>query len=138
MFYDESTYPTPHKFDPGRFLKDGKLDPSIKDPEDTAFGSGRRCKFDHHRPQFNSHRTEILHFLFFDRICPGRHLALRTLFFNIACILTLFNIEAPLDEKLEAEFTEESMRCVTTSWPLRHCGLAVFRAIMSVVADSAV
>ena len=32
---------------------------------------------------------------------------MRLLFLNIACILTVFDIEAPVDEKLEASFNEE-------------------------------
>jgi len=40
--YDETVYPEPHKYDPERFLKDGKLDRSVKDPEDRIFGTGRR------------------------------------------------------------------------------------------------
>lgn len=40
--YDENVYPAPHTYDPERFLKDGKLDPSVKDPEDRIFGTGRR------------------------------------------------------------------------------------------------
>ena len=43
--YDESVYPDPHTYDPTRFLnKDGKIDPSVKDPEARVFGSGRRCE----------------------------------------------------------------------------------------------
>ena len=40
--YDEAVYPEPHKYDPERFLKDGRLDSSVKDPEDRVFGTGRR------------------------------------------------------------------------------------------------
>lgn len=32
---------------------------------------------------------------------------MRTVFLQIACILTVFDIEAPVDEKLEAEFNQE-------------------------------
>lgn len=32
---------------------------------------------------------------------------MRTIFLNIASILTIFDIEAPADEKLEAKFNEE-------------------------------
>jgi len=82
IFHDESIYPSPRTYDPERYLKDGKLDPHVKDPEERVFGSGRR-------------------------ICPGRHFAIRTIFLNIACILTLFDIEAPIGEKLEAKFNKE-------------------------------
>jgi len=84
MFRDESVYPEPEKFDPERFLKDGKLNPSIRDPEERVFGAGRR-------------------------ICPGRFFAMRIMFLNVACILTLFDIEAPTNEKLEANFNEEHL-----------------------------
>ena len=42
MFYDESIYPMPYTYDPERYLKNGQLDPSVKDPEERVFGSGRR------------------------------------------------------------------------------------------------
>jgi len=40
--YDETVYPEPQTYDPERFLKNGRLDSSVKDPEDRVFGSGRR------------------------------------------------------------------------------------------------
>ena len=40
--YDETVYPSPSTYDPERFLKDGKLDISVSDPESRIFGSGRR------------------------------------------------------------------------------------------------
>lgn len=41
--HDEKVYPTPEMFNPDRFLdKEGKIDPSVKDPELRIFGSGRR------------------------------------------------------------------------------------------------
>lgn len=79
IFYDESIYPAPHTYDPERYLKDGELDPFVNNPEERIFGSGRR-------------------------ICPGEHFAMRTLFLNIACILALFNVEAPIGADLEAKF----------------------------------
>ena len=43
MFNDESIYSRPRTFNPERYLKDGKLDYSVKDPEEMVFGFGRRC-----------------------------------------------------------------------------------------------
>ena len=42
MLYDEDEYPDPSAFKPERFMKDGQLDPSIRDPAMMAFGFGRR------------------------------------------------------------------------------------------------
>lgn len=35
-------YPEPFRFNPGRFLKVGRLNLAVKDPTTTAFGYGRR------------------------------------------------------------------------------------------------
>ena len=40
--HDPATYDHPDTFDPERFLKDGKLDPTVRDPSAFAFGYGRR------------------------------------------------------------------------------------------------
>jgi cytochrome P450 len=42
MLNDEKDYPEPHKFRPERFLKNGKLDSSVRDSMDIAFWFGRR------------------------------------------------------------------------------------------------
>ena len=43
VFRDESAYPDPHAFKPERFLKDGQINPDVRDPEETgSFGWGRR------------------------------------------------------------------------------------------------
>jgi len=49
---DESAYPDAHTFNPNRFLKDGQINPDVKDPEQVVFGYGRRY--------FRSQRTPIL------------------------------------------------------------------------------
>ena len=78
VFHDPSEYPEPHIFNPERFLKDRKLDRSVRDPEDRVFGSSRR-------------------------ICPGKHFADRALFLRVSTILATFNIEPGVNDKGEVE-----------------------------------
>ena len=42
MLNDEREYPDPHVFKHERFLKNGKLNSSVRDPMEIAFGFGRR------------------------------------------------------------------------------------------------
>jgi Cytochrome P450 len=42
ILHDDKVYKDPGKFNPDRFLKDGKLDPDIRSPEVASFGFGRR------------------------------------------------------------------------------------------------
>ena len=113
MCYNEEIYEAPNVFDPERFLKDEKLDIS-NDPEDRVFGSGRRYA---HTYASNCHCFDHRHTLTrphcsVDRSCPGKHFALGTLFLNIACILAVFDIAAPVDEKLDGKYHEGFFRCV--------------------------
>jgi len=39
---DPNLYLDPETFNPDRFLKDGKIDPLVFDPEERVFGAGRR------------------------------------------------------------------------------------------------
>jgi len=42
MLNNDADYPDPSSFKPERYLKNGQLDPNIKDPVLMAFGFGRR------------------------------------------------------------------------------------------------
>ncbi|OBZ67685.1 O-methylsterigmatocystin oxidoreductase [Grifola frondosa] len=69
---DTDVYAEPERFNPDRFIKDGRLDPNVKDPRTLIFGFGRR-------------------------ICPGRHLADASLFINVASVLHVYDIGPPLN-----------------------------------------
>ncbi|KAG5350454.1 hypothetical protein C0989_010974, partial [Termitomyces sp. Mn162] len=66
-----SIYPDPDTFNPDRFMKDGKLNPDIRDPS-MAFGFGRR-------------------------FCPGRHMAISSIWIAAASILTTFHLSKAVD-----------------------------------------
>ncbi|KAJ6565505.1 cytochrome P450 [Mycena vulgaris] len=72
ILHNENVYPDPHAFKPERFLLDGKLNPAVRNPE-AAFGFGRRQ-------------------------CPGRHLALSSIWITVASILAAFDISKAVDE----------------------------------------
>ncbi|KAI0078411.1 cytochrome P450 [Panus rudis PR-1116 ss-1] len=78
MLHDPEDYPDPFEFKPERFIKDGKIDPSVRDPSTIAFGFGRR-------------------------ICPGQHLAEATLFIIIASALHAFHIEPKEGERFDPD-----------------------------------
>ncbi|TFK50343.1 cytochrome P450 [Heliocybe sulcata] len=73
ILHDPIEYPDPEEFKPERFLKDGQLNPNVRDPSVAAFGFGRR-------------------------ICPGRFLSDRAMFCVLSSILAVFDILPPLDK----------------------------------------
>lgn len=103
MLRNEEDYPDPDAFKPERFLKDGKLNPAIREPSTMAFGFGRR--YGHAYFIFNLHSDGIF------RECPGKSMALATLWLTTASILSAFEITKALDENgkpIEAEIKYSS------------------------------
>jgi hypothetical protein len=42
MLHDQTIYPDPFTFNPDRFMKNGHLNPDVRDPGHATFGFGRR------------------------------------------------------------------------------------------------
>ncbi|TFK20130.1 cytochrome P450 [Coprinopsis marcescibilis] len=73
IMHDPEIFEDPDKFNPERYLKDGKIDPSVLDSFGGAFGFGRRT-------------------------CPGRYFSQSALQFMAASLLAVFDIRPPRDE----------------------------------------
>lgn len=71
--HDPKAYKEPFLYNPKRFLKNGEIDPTVRDPGVAAFGYGRR-------------------------ICPARFFAQNSLFILISHILTVYNIRPGLGD----------------------------------------
>ncbi|KAF9559028.1 cytochrome P450 [Agrocybe pediades] len=74
MLHDENVYPDPFAFKPERFIRHGKLDPSVRDPTKICFGAGRR-------------------------ICPGRFMAFPAVWITVVSMMAVFDIEKSVDER---------------------------------------
>ncbi|KAI0767393.1 cytochrome P450 [Fomes fomentarius] len=72
--HDSAVFEDPETFRPERYIKDGAIDSSVRDPAAFTFGFGRR-------------------------ICPGRYFAEAAMFINVAAALHVFDISPPLDER---------------------------------------
>lgn len=74
MLHDPEVYPFPMTFNPERFLTaNGKINVDVPDP-DAAFGFARRS-------------------------CPGRKLAMSSLWLTIASVLSMFEVSMYTDEE---------------------------------------
>ncbi|KAG6902124.1 hypothetical protein C0995_004070 [Termitomyces sp. Mi166 len=86
MLHDETIYPQPFDFNPDRWIKDGKLNPDVRNPMHAAFGFGRR-------------------------ICPGRFMAYSAVWITLASMIAVFDIEKARDangEVIEPSYEYES------------------------------
>ncbi|KAH9927368.1 cytochrome P450 [Amylocystis lapponica] len=74
MLRDSRKFPNPDVFMPERYLDaDGMLNPAMDEVEEAGFGFGRR-------------------------ICPGRHLAISSIWITVASVLATFTLVKPRDK----------------------------------------
>lgn len=85
IMHDPQAFKDPMEYQPERYLKDGQINPDVRDPDTAAFGFGRR-------------------------ICPGRHLSDSSLYAFASCLLAVYDIKPPVNDQgndieLKPEFT---------------------------------
>ena len=88
ILHDEKDYPNPLVFNPDRFMpEDGKeLQPNPM----AAFGFGRRCVFcTFVKPPYR----------YFFSICPGRYLAMNTIWIAIASMASTLSFSKAVDSE---------------------------------------
>ncbi|KAJ7756757.1 cytochrome P450 [Mycena maculata] len=108
ILHDPLMYPDPSKFDPNRYIVDGKLDCSNNDPSRYAFGFGRRA-------------------------CPGRLFTEDSLWLMIAQFLAVYSVLPSADGPLpEAAFTSGA---ISRPVPFKHVILPRSTAARKLLAE---
>ena len=103
LLHDPDVYVDPLTFNPERFLENGRLNHDILDPQDVAFGFGRR-------------------------ICPGRYMAYDTIWITVATILVCTEIilakdSAGKDIAVKEDYISAFVTCVPCFPVLIHVDL---------------
>ena len=88
--HDPEVFNDPMVFRPERYLKDGKLNPDVRDPDSTVFGFGRRWVDPIYSPITRS---------WFPSICPGRHLSDNSLYLIVSRLLAVYDIKPAVDDQ---------------------------------------
>ena len=96
------------KYQPERYLKDGKLNPDVMDPDSAAFGFGRRSvDITFSVMPCTSYGLNLPGI----SMCPGRHFAKNSLYILASCLLAVYDITPPVDDRgnaieLKPEFAD--------------------------------
>ena len=64
--HDRKAFNDPQEFQPERYLKDGKLNPDVRDPDCAAFGFGRRSVNVHIQIPPTITTTSLISFLVYE------------------------------------------------------------------------
>ncbi|KAF9442390.1 cytochrome P450 [Macrolepiota fuliginosa MF-IS2] len=94
ILHDSEVFENPYTYNPDRYLKDGKIDPTVRDPSVASFGFGRR-------------------------ICPGRFFSDNSLFSIIAHVLAVYDIRPGLDNNGKEIEIKPEMTGGSLSYPER-------------------
>ena len=92
MMHDSEVFNEPMVFQPERYLKDGELNPDVKDPDSVVFGFGRRLVNPIYSPVYAL--TD-----FSPSICPGRHLSDNSLYLIVSRLLAVYDIKPAVDDQ---------------------------------------
>ena len=116
LLHDAQLFPDPTIFKPERYLKNGQLNPDIRDSTHIIFGFGRRCVY------LITHRPLLKLYLRF-RVCPGSQIALSFLWLAVATILSTLDISNEIDAngnpiEPDIEFHSNLTWCVDDSGDL--------------------
>ena len=95
MLHDPKYFNNPMEYQPGRFLKDGKLNPDMMDIDSVVFGFGRRSV----DPIYKLWRSISHGVSIFPRVCPGRYFSNNSLYIIAACLLAVYEIKPPIDDQ---------------------------------------
>ena len=105
ILHDSKTFDNPVEYRPKRYLKDGKLNPDVIDPDSGIWFWTPVSRF---TSIISCHATYLIGGS--ASICPGRHFSNNSLYMIASCLLALYDITPQVDDqgnavKLKPEFT---------------------------------